>query len=353
MREGFGRIARFIQFVIDEAREPTSIAAHIDAILKCKHSFALKMMDPDVRRTGAYIPYTLYRRRIDVHNSRTIAFLANKITQKLWFDRWFPEYAPPVLYYVGTDKLIPVSSAAAPRSIADLPRLVRDHGSLFLKPSDGYGARGIMHVALRNSFIEVNKKPITDDALSGMAQAKLGGYLISEVIQNAPWTAKFFDQTLNTIRILTGSCSVSRPPLILSAILKTGKATSFPTDNWQKGKGGISAKIDIETGRVGLALSYDPAGRTRRPLKHHPETGAAITGETVPGWPAIKQLIIQVADRLPFPGIVGWDVALSPDGIVIVEGNGIPGIDIHEAHESLISNVDQKEFWRGMNIVLR
>ena len=97
----------------------------------------------------------------------------------------------------------------------------------------------------------------------------------------------------------------------------------------------------------------DPAGRTRRPLKHHPETGAAITGETVPGWPAIKQLIIQVAGRLPFPGIVGWDVALSPDGIVIVEGNGIPGIDIHEAHESLISNVDQKEFWRGMNIVLR
>lgn len=353
MREGIRWIERLIQFVIDEVGEPTSIAAHIDAILKCKHSFALKMMEPEVRRTGAYIPDTLYRRRIDVHNSKTIAFLANKITQKLWLDRWFPEQAPPVLYYVGIDQLIPLSSAAAPRLIADLPQLVRGHGALFFKPSDGYGARGIMHVALRNGVIEVNKKPITDDALNDMAQEKLGGYLICEVIQNGPWTAKFFDQTLNTIRILTGSRSVSRSPLILSAILKTGKASSFPTDNWQRGKGGISAKIDIETGRVGLALGYDSSSRTRRPFAFHPETGAAISGETVPGWPAIKQLMIQVAGRLPFPGIVGWDVALSPDGIVIVEGNGIPGIDIHEAHESLISNSDQKEFWRGMNIVLR
>ena len=109
MREAIRRIESFIQFVIDEVYEPASLAAHIDAILKCKHSFALKMMDPEVRRRGAYIPDTLYRRRIDVHNSRAIAFLANKITQKLWLDRCFPEHAPPVLYYVGIDKLIPFS----------------------------------------------------------------------------------------------------------------------------------------------------------------------------------------------------------------------------------------------------
>jgi hypothetical protein len=351
VREGIRRVDRFIRFVIDETGEPTSIAAHLHAIWKCKHSFALKMMDPEVRRSGAYIPDTLYRRRIDVHNAKTIAFLANKITQKLWLDRWFPEHAPPVLHYVGIDTLIPLSPAAAPRPITDLPRLVRDHGSLFFKPSDGYGARGIMHVALRNGCIEVNKKPISDDALRVMAQEKLAGYLIGEVIQNAPWSTKFFDQTLNTIRILTGTYPVGRAPLILSAILKTGKTSSFPTDNWRSGKGGISAKIDIETGRVGPALGYNPAGRTRRPLRHHPETGAAITGETVPDWSAIKRLMIEVAGRLPFPGIVGWDVALTPGGIVIVEGNGIPGIDIHEAHESLISNADQKAFWKTMDIV--
>ena len=106
-----------------------------------------------------------------------------------------------------------------------------------------------------------------------------------------------------------------------------------------------SAKIDIETGLVGPALGYDPASGTRCPFAFHPETGAAITDETVPGWPALKQIMIQVARRLPFPGIVGWDVALTPDGIVIVEGNGLPGLDIHEAHESLIADVAQKEFW--------
>lgn len=349
------RISGYLSFVRKEfSSNPAPPAARIEALLRCKYSHALAAMEPEVRRSRAYVPATLYERRWQAYNWRTGVFFGSKLTQKFWLDRCFPDHAPPVLYYVGVDELVPVEAGARQRPVADLPKLVRERGPLFLKPSDNGRGRGATHLALCRGVIELNGQPLADAALVDMAREQWQGCLVSEVIPNSPWTGKFFDRTLNTVRILTGVRRDTRVPVILSAILKMGRAATFPTDNWHSGLGGVTAKVDLETGRLGTALIVVPGkGGGRRPLKTHPESHVAIEGEVVPDWPAVKGLMLEIVRRQPSLGLVGWDVAITPTGVVIVEGNGKPGIDIHEAHESLLARPEQRDCWAGMNIFPR
>jgi hypothetical protein len=349
------RISGYLRFAREEfSSYPASPAARIEALLRCKHSHALRVMEPEVRRSRTYVPSTLYARRSEAYSWRTGVFFGSKLTQKFWLDRYFPDHAPPILYYVGVDELVPVEAGAGQRPLADLPSLVRERGPLFLKPSDNGRGRGATHLALCRGVIEINGKPIADDALVEMARAEWQGYLVSEIIPNSPWSGKFYGRTLNTIRILTGVRRDTRLPVILSAIFKIGCDASFPTDNWHSGFGGITAKVDLESGRLGTALRFVPGkGGGRRPLKAHPESHVTIEGDVVPDWPAVKDLMLEIVRRQPSLGLVGWDVALTPTGVVIVEGNGKPGIDIHEAHESLLARADQRDCWAGMNIFPR
>jgi hypothetical protein len=153
------------------------------------------------------------------------------------------------------------------------------------------------------------------------------------------------------VRILTGVQRDTMTPVILSAILKIGCDATFPTDNWRYGAGGVTARVDLDTGRLDRALTFDPGkGGGRRPRPDHPESQVTIEGEIVPDWAAVKQQVLEIVARLPCSGLVGWDVALTPTGVVIVEGNGRPGIDIHEAHESLFARPEQRACLAGINI---
>jgi hypothetical protein len=349
------RIVGYLSFVRKEfSAYSASPTARIEALWRCKHSHQLSVMEPEVRRSRSYVPHTLYHRRREVHSWRTGVFFGSKLSQKFWLDHYFPSHAPPILYYIGVDEMVPVDAGTAPRAAVDLPNLVRERGPLFLKPSDNGQGRGATHLASGRDAIEFNGTPISDAALVNMAREQWQGYVVSEVIRNSPWAGKFYDRTLNTIRILTGVCRDTRVPVILSAIFKIGCAATFPTDNWHSGLGGLTAKIDLETGRLGTALRFVPGkGGGRLPLKAHPESHVTIEGEVVPDWPAMKGLILEMVRRQPSLGLVGWDVAITPTGVVIVEGNGTPGIDIHEAHESLLSRAEQRDCWAGMNIFAR
>merc|ERR1711918_39981 len=55
---------------------------------------------------------------------------------------------------------------------------------------------------------------------------------------------------------------------------------------------------------------------------HHPDTGNAITGQTIPDMPAIRNLCEQAHKKmLPGVPLAGWDVALTPNGLCLLETN--------------------------------
>jgi hypothetical protein len=53
----------------------------------------------------------------------------------------------------------------------------------------------------------------------------------------------------------------------------------------------------------------------------HPDTGVVFSETTVPMWPEVLELCRRAARM--FPGIrsIGWDLVVSPDGPIFLEGN--------------------------------
>ena len=83
------------------------------------------------------------------------------------------------------------------------------------------------------------------------------------------------------------------------------------------------ANIDIDTGRViSDACDYEENLYTV-----HPKTGVMFKGFVIPYWNDILKLVEQASKVVPEVGYIGWDVAITPNGPIIVEGNNCPGYE--------------------------
>jgi hypothetical protein len=97
------------------------------------------------------------------------------------------------------------------------------------------------------------------------------------------------------------------------------------TDHFRAGN--IAAPVDPGTGRLGLGRSYD-----ERSVVHehetHPDTGARIPGRGVPLWRETVELCLRAQASFPELVVCAWDVAVTPDGPVIIEGNRFFGVEL-------------------------
>ena len=86
--------------------------------------------------------------------------------------------------------------------------------------------------------------------------------------------------------------------------------------------GGLFALVDETTGKVlSDYISYD--GFIQFPV--HPDTEKPIKGYQIPEWDQVVALVKKAARRLPQMGYISWDVSLTKDGPVLIEGNANGG----------------------------
>ena len=53
-------------------------------------------------------------------------------------------------------------------------------------------------------------------------------------------------------------------------------------------------------------------------------TGKKIPGTQIPYWEEAKSMCLEAMHRVPQVRFVAWDVAITPNGPVIIEGNSFP-----------------------------
>ena len=83
-------------------------------------------------------------------------------------------------------------------------------------------------------------------------------------------------------------------------------------------------KVNITKGCLeGNAI--DKSGKESKRLK---ETNIVVDGYQIPYWKEIKKMVNSAAKVNDNVNIIGWDIAISKDGPVIIEGNRGPGMDI-------------------------
>lgn len=185
---------------------------------------------------------------------------------------------------------------------------------LVLKPADGEGGDGVRmlgavadEASLRRilSALQPGKgqKLVVQPRLS--CHSSLDGLALS---------------ALPTARIVTmiNEQGVAEP---VSATFRCPSDPAASVDNMKAG--GLIAPIDLGTGTLGLASRGYGGGD----YLAHPVTQAPIAGHVLAHWEEALALVGR-AHLLGFAEyrLIGWDMALTPNGPVLLEGNGKPGV---------------------------
>lgn len=195
---------------------------------------------------------------------------------------------------------------------------------LFLKPTAaqrGFGALSLGSRLDAQSWENLPlRTPIGIDQVMAHVRASKAGtdWIVQRRARPHPQMAHVVPDVCSTVRVIT---LYDDAPTILGALVRFGEGNS-PADNYDGG--GIISLVDLETGTLGRCL-HTEAGLVKRG-EHHPYTGAAITGMQLPDWDAIKELALAGACAFHHLRCVGWDIAITDKGPVVLEGNSRPGV---------------------------
>ncbi len=141
------------------------------------------------------------------------------------------------------------------------------------------------------------------------------GYIFEQLIKQHPSLGRINPSSVNTCRILTLKSkdgTIDTP----FAFMRFGRAGNH-VDNMNQG--GVAAAIDMETGALHKG-AYNPKWEVGW-TSVHPDSGAAIEGFQVPHWEEAKKLAVRAAAVMPGIKSIGWDIAISGEGPLLVEGN--------------------------------
>jgi Sugar-transfer associated ATP-grasp len=227
-----------------------------------------------------------------------------------------------------------------------LSELLAERGPLILKPVVGGGGAGVVILERHDESYSVNARPVTSTEL----RTWLGGLrnnLISDYVVQTPELAALYPRTTNTIRLLT--MWDSDEPFAASAVLRIGNAASYPVDNGLMG--GIAAGINIQTGRVGKAVSFPRKTKQVNWYGAHPDTGQQIDGMTIPRWHQMLADMMEVCRHVPYLRYIGWDIVVTADGFKLIEGNHYPGLCPSQAHGPLLADPRVLRFYRSFGVV--
>ena len=168
----------------------------------------------------------------------------------------------------------------------------------------------------------VNKLYVRDyDSPAAMLQYIQENQLVvlEHVLAQHPDMARLHPSSVNTMRILTDL--VDGQVHIAYISVKMGRGDGV-CDN--SGQGGVLCRVDPDTGKI-ISPATDDYFNV---YDKHPDTGIPFVGYQLPMVPQAIDLAKQAAREIPQVGHVGWDIAITPDGPAIIEGNDFPGTDL-------------------------
>ena len=192
---------------------------------------------------------------------------------------------------------------------------ISKHSEFMAKPVDGMCGYGI-------ELIKTNEYDPKDlyDSLK-----KKGQLLLEERIKQNSEINKIYQDSINTIRIVT--LNKDDNITILFRAMRIGNNGKV-VDNFNNG--GLMAIVEEDGSIIKPILD-----KNNVVYDSHPMTGTKIIGFKIPYFDQAIDLCKKLAKVTPELGMCGWDIAITEDGVDVVEGNEIPGYDIYQSREQL------------------
>jgi Sugar-transfer associated ATP-grasp len=111
-------------------------------------------------------------------------------------------------------------------------------------------------------------------------------------------------------------------PEIFRICVKLTGGGNVADNFWRDGN--MVAPVDPESGKMGPALTA--LGINGVYVDAHPDTAKQITGVALPHWEEARQLALGAAGITPGALLLGFDVALSSRGPMLIEANYAPDL---------------------------
>lgn len=197
---------------------------------------------------------------------------------------------------------------------------------LFLKPRKENGGSGAERWAYvdgryhRHGSRDTLSANELTDRLAKLSQRQ--AYLVYECLANHPAIGDLTAGALCTLRLHTMLNEEGRPEHLFT-MFRMSQFRERIVDT----QDGIAAAVDAASGILGPASNSSPVARW---MDHHPVSGMRITGRAIPFWRDALALALSTHAQLGSAYLVGWDIAITERGPVILEANKAPDVEIEQ-----------------------
>ncbi|MCH5207207.1 MAG: hypothetical protein J1F09_09640 [Oscillospiraceae bacterium] len=206
----------------------------------------------------------------------------------------------------------------------DFTRFCEGRRSLFAKPVNGFGGTDVARVEIpENADINALYERLV----------KNGQLIIEEEIVQHEKMKSLAPSSVNTLRIVTlyhgGELH------LMYAMIRISNGENC-VDNICSG----GMYSPIETDGVIRKPAYCTA--TGEFYEPHPFTKTSFIGFEIPFYKESIELVRKASEKFPKMEYLGWDVAITPTGPILIEANNMPGFDIAQNYGHLDEKIGIK-----------
>ena len=236
--------------------------------------------------------FYLFLSRLGVRTPKVFCFIKNKTL--LYADKKY-----------NIDKSDPI--------IDQLKNIFSEDLDAFAKPSNGMLGRGVFRLLVKDGIIYVNGEKKSVDELIDMLLS--ADYLVQERIVQHEKMSALCPSSVNTIRLQT-VMDKDGNVIPFGPGVRIGREGSL-VDNWALG--GVFVGIDSETEKLKDIGILKPKYGTK--VTEHPDTHVSFKGYDVPYYKKAEQMVVDLHKLMYRSHSIGWDIAITENGPVIIEGN--------------------------------
>lgn len=212
-----------------------------------------------------------------------------------------------------------IPALASPAEIREF-LLTQAEFPVFAKPASGSGSFGSALLAgVQDGALLLGdgRRIGLDDFCDEILQDYSDGFLFQSALVQHPAMSEVAGNAIGTVRVVTVRDQIQPRPLY--ALWKLPSPSAMSDNFWQSG----SMVAEIRDGGV-LGRCRIGTGLDGRWIDEHPVSGRRFDGFTVPFYAQALDIASRAHALFPEFGVIGWDIAVSPDGPVIIEANANP-----------------------------
>ncbi len=184
---------------------------------------------------------------------------------------------------------------------------------LFIKLSNSLCGKGACLLTKKDNCFYDKDQPVD---LSSYLNNK-EDFIVQPVLENHKDIKALNPTSLNTLRIVTCRTKAGDYELWDPGMIRIGRQSAV-VDNFAKGGMGVGLTEDGKLKRYGYSHNEN---FEYSKMERHPDSQILFDGYEIPFYKEAVSLILKAHKLFPLLQTIGWDIAITKDGPVLVEGN--------------------------------